>query len=92
MPATMHYTENKTKPATDMPLKAHIKEVMSNYYKTMAEQGDIPENVYSLIISEAEIPLIEATMEYAKNNQSLSASVLGINRGTFRKKLATYGI
>ena len=38
-----------------------------------------------------ERPLLEATMQYAKGNQSKAALILGLNRGTFRKKLAFYG-
>jgi len=92
MVATMHYNQKETKQATDLTLRDHIKEVMNNYYKNMAEQGATPENVYELIMSEAELPLIEATMEYANRNQSTAASTLGLNRGTFRKKLAHYGM
>jgi Fis family transcriptional regulator len=92
MPATMHYSETRKQSTTDLPLRDHIKEVMNNYYKNMAEQGATPENVYELIMSEAELPLIEATMEYSSNNQSTAASVLGLNRGTFRKKLSFYGM
>lgn len=93
MPATMHY-DNKinTEPKDDLPLRDHIKSVVSTYYKNMIEQNEVPENVYELVMSEVELPLIEATMEYTKNNQSTAASVLGINRGTFRKKLAFYGM
>ncbi len=93
MPATMHYTakiNEETK--TDLPLRDHMKQVVSTYYKNMVEQGATPENVYELIMSEVELPLIEATMEYTGNNQSTAASILGINRGTFRKKLAYYGM
>lgn len=93
MPATMHYEEHKTKPATDLPLRDYIKEAIDNYYKNMTEQGTTPENVYNLIISQAEIPLFEATMAYAKNNRrSTAASMLGMNRGTFRNRLAVYGM
>jgi len=43
-------------------------------------------------MAEVELPLIEATMEYTGNNQFRAAKILGINRGTFRKKLAFYGM
>ena len=51
-----------------------------------------PENVYELLMAEVELPLIQTTMEYTGGNQSRAAKILGINRGTFRKKLAHYGI
>ena len=55
--------------------------------------GDqIPENLYALVMTEMEQPLLEAVMRYTRNNQSKAAMILGINRGTFRKKLAYYGM
>ncbi|MCF6775020.1 Fis family transcriptional regulator [Thiotrichales bacterium 19X7-9] len=93
MPATMHYgakQENASQEA--LPMAEYIKEVVTNYFKSMAEEGMSPSQVYELVMSEVELPLIEATMEYTGNNQSRAASVLGLNRGTFRKKLSHYGM
>ncbi|NJD32313.1 MAG: DNA-binding transcriptional regulator Fis, partial [Gammaproteobacteria bacterium] len=33
-----------------------------------------------------------AVLDYAEGNQSRAADILGLNRGTLRKKLRTYGI
>ena len=41
---------------------------------------------------EVEEPLFRAVLDYAEGNQSRAAEVLGINRGTLRKKLKNYGI
>ena len=78
--------------ATPLPLSDHIKEVVATYYKNMIAKGIKPENVYELLMAEVELPLIETTMEYTGGNQSRAANILGINRGTFRKKLAHYNI
>ena len=75
-----------------LPLSDHIREIIANYYKNMVTKGMKPENVYELLMSEVELPLIQTTMEYTGGNQSRAAKILGINRGTFRKKLAHYGI
>ncbi|MCF6767075.1 Fis family transcriptional regulator [Thiotrichales bacterium 19S11-10] len=96
MPATMHYgaklTDDNGTSQEVLPLAEYIKEVVTNYFKSMAEEGMAPQNVYELIMSEVELPLIEAVMEYTGNNQSKAATMLGLNRGTFRKKLAHYGM
>lgn len=94
MPATMHYGDAHKQDAhqQDLPLRDHIKEVIATYYKNMVSQGTKPQNVYELVMAEVELPLIEATMEYTGGNQSCAAKILGINRGTFRKKLAHYGM
>jgi len=39
---------------------------------------------------EVERPLFETVMDYADGNQSEAADILGINRGTLRKKLKSY--
>ncbi|MFZ9035450.1 MAG: helix-turn-helix domain-containing protein [Francisellaceae bacterium] len=93
MPATMHYNPANTVESKEtLPLRDHIKEVVATYYKNMLSQGIKPTGVYELVMSEVELPLIEATMEYTGENQSRAAKILGINRGTFRKKLAFYGM
>ena len=75
-----------------MPLQDHVKKIVTNYYKNAIEDNMTPEKVYELVMSEIELPLIEETMEYTGNNQFQAAKTLGINRGTFRKKLKHYGM
>ncbi len=48
------------------------------------------DNLYDLIISEVEPPLLEAVMEKRRGNQLQAAKMLGISRGTIRKKLQRY--
>jgi Fis family transcriptional regulator len=40
-----------------------------------------------MIMHTVEKPVLFAVMTHAKNNQSLAAEMLGINRNTLRKKL-----
>lgn len=47
-------------------------------------------NLYDMVLSEIEPPLLKALMEYTRYNQSKAASILGLSRGTTRKKLAQY--
>ena len=44
------------------------------------------------MIREVEEPLLRAVLDYVEGNQCRAADVLGINRGTLRKKLKGYGI
>ena len=39
-----------------------------------------------------EIALLRAVLTYTHGNQSEAAEILGINRGTLRKKLREYGL
>ena len=48
--------------------------------------------VYRLVIQEVEGSLLEAVMQRTAGNQGRAARILGINRGTLRKKLNTHGL
>lgn len=52
--------------------------------------GEMGTDFYTLVLSEVEAPLLEAVMDYTRNNQTRAAQMLGLNRGTLRKKLKQY--
>ena len=70
------------------PLCKHTEDALENYFATL--NGDRPGDLYELVMSEVERPLFKAVMEYTQGNQSQAAGILGINRGTLRKKLKCY--
>ena len=46
-----------------------------------------PPGVYSRILREIEVPLIEIALDATGGNQAKCADLLGINRNTLRKKI-----
>ena len=70
------------------PLSALTDEAVRGYLSTL--NGHKPAALYQLVLSEVEKPLFRTVMEYAEGNQSEAAEILGINRGTLRKKLKNY--
>ena len=48
--------------------------------------------VYRLVIQEVEVSLLKAVMQRTAGNQGRAARILGINRGTLRKKLHAHGL
>jgi Fis family transcriptional regulator len=46
--------------------------------------------LYDMILAEVEPPLLQAVMEKRRGNQLQAAKMLGISRGTIRKKLQRY--
>lgn len=89
MPATMHYIKPSTK--TKKPLlKEAVATILEQYFDEL--KNEKPEYVYNLVLTEIEQPLMAAIMKFTNNNQSQAANILGLNRGTFRKKLAFYGM
>ena len=54
--------------------------------------GQLGTDVYQMVLSEVEAPLLEEIMQYTRNNQTKASRMLGLNRGTLRKKLKQYGL
>ena len=54
--------------------------------------GAQPSNMYDLVLKQIEQPLFEAILEHTRGNQSRAAELLGLNRGTLRKKLRSYNL
>lgn len=48
------------------------------------------QDLYDMILCEVEPPLLQAVMEKRRGNQQQAAKILGISRGTIRKKLQRY--
>ena len=71
-------------------LKDSTTIALEKYFKML--NGQTPCDLYKLVIEEVELPLMEAVMEYAKQNQTQAAAILGINRSTLRKKLKTFDL
>ncbi len=51
-----------------------------------------PENVFDLIMSKVEKPLLIQILRRVGGNQVQAAKILGINRNTLRKKIKLYGL
>jgi Fis family transcriptional regulator len=66
------------------------EQALGTYFTNL--NGHAPGHLYDLVMREVEEPLFRAVLDYAEGNQSRAADILGINRGTLRKKLRTYGI
>lgn len=88
----MQLNRNRAKGASgrQMPLRALTAEALDAYFSSL--NGHRPGQLYDLVIREVEEPLFRAVLDYADGNQSRAADILGINRGTLRKKLREYGL
>ena len=63
---------------------------LKDYFKKL--NGTAPGDLYDLVMSEVEPPLLRTVLKYTDGNQSRAAEILGINRGTLRKKLKNYSL
>jgi len=90
LPSALEKQESVDTLDSGQSLADHIKEVLQNYYKDL--DGHEPAHLYQLVLQEVERPLLESVMQYTRGNQSKASIVLGLNRGTLRKKLKQYDI
>lgn len=74
----------------NQPLHDSVRQALESYFTQL--KGQAPSNLYDLVLAEVEVPLLEAVMEYTRGNQSRAAILLGLSRGTLRKKLKIYGM
>lgn len=72
------------------PLSMHIKNMLEDYFREL--DGHPPVDLYQMVLAEVEQPLLESVLRYTRGNQSKAAAMLGLNRGTLRKKLKQYDL
>jgi Fis family transcriptional regulator len=71
-------------------LNESVKHSLKNYFNRL--NGEEPKDVYHMVLSEVEMPLLECVIHHTKNNQVKMAKWLGLSRGTLRQKLKKYGL
>lgn len=74
----------------EQTLRDCVEQALKNYFEHL--DGQDVTDVYDMVLAEVEAPLLESVMEYVKGNQTRASEVLGLNRGTLRKKLKQYGL
>lgn len=82
------HTENLE--VQERTLRDSVQVSMLNYFRQL--DGQPVTDVYQMVLAEIEAPLFEAVMTYTRDNQTKASELLGLNRGTLRKKLKQYGL
>ena len=72
------------------PLRESVKHSIERYFAHL--DGQQITDLYDMVICEVEEPLLQTVMRITGGNQSLAARLLGISRGTLRKKLEQFGL
>jgi Fis family transcriptional regulator, factor for inversion stimulation protein len=88
-PAKANGREAKTN-GKELPLRTHAERALNEYFASL--NGHRPARLYDLVLREVEEPLLRAVLSYTEGNQVRAADILGINRGTLRKKLRLHGL
>ena len=71
-------------------LRKEVERSMDQYFAHLGEASVT--NLYDLVLNEVEGPLLEAVLKHTGSNQSKASIMLGLNRGTLRKKLKQHGM
>ena len=71
-------------------LKNSAAEAIAHFLATLDGESCI--DLYDMVLRQIEEPLLREVLDYTQHNQSHAATMLGLNRGTLRKKLRQYGL
>lgn len=77
-------------PSDGLTLRDSVAYAINQYFAKL--DGQPTSELYNLVLSEVEPPLLIAVMRQAQGNQTVAADLLGLNRGTLRKKLLQYDL
>jgi len=83
---------NDDNPLTDSP--SHLRDAVTAAVRGYLDEldGQPSTDVYQMVLAEIEAPLLTEIMAYTRNNQTRASLMLGLNRGTLRKKLKQYNL
>jgi Fis family transcriptional regulator, factor for inversion stimulation protein len=65
-----------------------VRHSLDEYFKDLGKET--PHDLYNMMLTVFEKPMLEVVMRQAGNNQSKAAEWLGLNRNTLRKKLTEH--
>lgn len=74
----------------EVPLCELVRDSLDRYFEDL--NGQVPANLYELVLAQVERPLFETVMRETGGNMSRAADMLGMNRATLRQRLEKYGL
>ena len=89
-PISTTHEEPEATTVVHQPLSEHVLHSLTNFLNNPEKSGT--DDLYDIVLTEVERPLFTKVMQHVKGNQTKAARLMGINRGTLRKKLKKYGL
>ena len=65
------------------PLRDNVKAALKNYLAQLNNED--PTELYELVLSEVEHPMLDMVMQYTRGNQTRAATMLGIKTSYFKR-------
>ncbi len=72
------------------PIRRSVTSAIELYLNDM--DGYEVNDLYHVVLSEVEPAILDVVMQHVDGNQTEAAEMLGVSRGTLRKKLKLYGL
>jgi Fis family transcriptional regulator len=72
------------------PIRRSVTSALKLYLDDL--NGHDVNDLYHVVMNEVEPAILDVVMQHTERNQSHAAEILGISRGTLRKKLKQYGL
>ena len=72
------------------PIRRSVTSALELYLDDMS--GHEVTDLYHVVLSEVEPAILDVVMKHVDGNQTEAAEMLGVSRGTLRKKLKLYGL
>ena len=72
------------------PIRRSVTSALELYLNDL--NGHPVSDLYNVVMKEVEPAILNVVMQYVDGNQSHAAEMLGISRGTLRKKLRQYNL
>lgn len=83
-------SESRVAQTQTSSLRKDVERSLEQYFSHLGDETVT--NLYELVLHEVEGPLLEAVLRHTGSNQSKASIMLGLNRGTLRKKLKQHGM
>jgi Fis family transcriptional regulator, factor for inversion stimulation protein len=74
----------------ERPLHRCVENALDAYFDAL--DGETATGLFDLVMAEVERPMLASVMRHVGGNQCRAAEVLGLSRGTLRKKLVQHGL
>lgn len=87
----MHETNKINFEYSGLTVAEHTNKALRKFFIDL-QRKQPPNDLYKQLLLEMELPLLLVVLEYTRGNQTTAAEILGINRGTLRKKLKQHQI
>jgi two-component system nitrogen regulation response regulator GlnG len=87
--------EREPPPLEEEEVTQTVSAIIANHlapFFTERSDGELPDGFYKRVLDDAERPLIELTLAAAGGNQVRAAKMLGLNRGTLRRRIDDLGV